>query len=65
MQARGDETVETPLLGELDIDVERLRIPLPREIDDAGFGHGHAAAHETVADLEVLVIAIAHKISSM
>ena len=50
--------------GELRIDVERLRIPLPRELDDPGLGHGHAAAHETVADLEIFVVAIGHATSS-
>ena len=65
VQARRDQAAEGPLLGELDVGVERLRIPLARELDDAGLGQGHAAAHETVADLEVFVIAIGHGTSSM
>src|SRR5262249_7676195 len=65
VQARRDQPAEGPLLGELDIGVERLRIPLSRELDDACFGHGHAAAHEPLADAKILEIAIAHRNCSL
>src|SRR5262249_42789902 len=65
VQARGDEAAEAPLARELDVDMERLRIPLARELDDAGRGERHAAANETLAGLEVLEIAVAHRTSSM
>src|SRR4051812_11688110 len=64
MQARGDQAAESPSLGELAVHVKRLRIPLPRERDDGCFGHGHATAHESVADLEILVVAIGQRGSS-
>src|SRR5262249_34348420 len=65
VQARRDQPAEGPLLGELDIGVEQLRIPLSRELDDARFGHGHAAAHEPLADAKILEIAIAHRNCSL
>ena len=64
MEARGDEAFDGPLLREFDIDMKGLRIPLAREFDDAGLGHGHAAAHEAVADHEILEVAVAHRTSS-
>ena len=65
VQARRDQAAVLPLLRELGVDMERLRIPLAGELDDAGFGHGHAAADEALADLEILVVAIGHRTSSM
>src|SRR5262245_53827547 len=65
VQARGDEPAELPRLGELDVDVKRLRVPLPREIEDGRFGDRHAAAFEAVANLEILEVAIAQSASSM
>src|SRR5262249_37797147 len=60
VQARRYQSAERPFLGELDIGMERLRIPLPGEIDDGRLGHGEASAGEPVADLEIFVIANAH-----
>src|SRR5262249_61901993 len=65
LQAGRDQAAKGPLPGELDIGVERLRIPLPRELDDARLGHGHAAAHEPLADAKILEIAIAHRNCSL
>ena len=65
VQARRDQAAERPLLGELGVGVERLRIPLPGEIDDRRFGHGQAGAGESVADLEILIITNAHRTGSM
>jgi hypothetical protein len=45
--------------------VKGLWIPLAGEVDDGGLGDRHAAAHEAVADLEILEEAIGQRTSSM
>jgi hypothetical protein len=64
VQARGDQAAVLPLLRELGVDMERLRIPLAGEVDDGGLGEGHAAADEALAELEILEVAIGHRTSS-
>ena len=52
VEARRDQAAVLPCLGELGVDMERLRIPLAGELDDARLGHGHAAADEALAVLK-------------
>ena len=54
--AARDQAAEDGLLRGLGVDVERLRVELPREVDDLVLGDGAAAELEHLAGLEVLEV---------
>src|SRR5829696_4376537 len=63
LPAARDQPAEDGVLGRLRVDVERLRVPLPREVDDLVLGERAAAELVDLTRREVLEGVVRHGVS--